>query len=176
MSEHWHVTRHSDDDDPYVTSDLYAALGYASEELDLMAEYEHSGIGTLGDAGMWEEAYRCWQRCEQYNALHLQALNIVTQHEVAPEHRAPLYQGDDWEGRLRESALRVAASVGEGSPMAIWDCADGACTCPCCGRDGYFRGSEWGICSDCVDAGDHEQVAARGLDPAYPYCAATGES
>jgi hypothetical protein len=46
---HYHVRRHSDDDDPFVTDDLFAALGYARDELDHLADMEHEGVSFTAE-------------------------------------------------------------------------------------------------------------------------------
>ena len=56
---------------------------------------ENDGISGYGESGMFEDAYRCWQRAGVYGNLAGNAANIVRQHVSAPERRAPLYRAEE---------------------------------------------------------------------------------
>ena len=120
---HYHVTRHSDDDEPFVTPDLYAALDYAADEIDSLAEFEHESISIFGDMGSYKEAYWAFQRTEALSVLHANVANIVHQHRTKREDRAPLYRDEDGDTLLAESAQRMVEHVNSETPVTLWDCA-----------------------------------------------------
>lgn len=113
---HWHVTRHSDDEDPCVTETIFAALDYARTELDSLADFEHDGASftahrveearTMGgkypSTYEMEEALLSFAKVERYTGLMANAANIVKQNGTFYADRAPLYQVDsaDWVGRV----------------------------------------------------------------------------
>jgi hypothetical protein len=136
---HYHVRRHSEDEDPYITDDLFSALDYAATELDNMADFEHDGISACGEQGDYESAYEAFVKCERYNNLMMNARNMVKQKGAFYADRAPLYQVNsaDWVGRvgneladardaadarLFESAIRTAGEINSGSPIGIGQC------------------------------------------------------
>jgi hypothetical protein len=128
---HWHVQRHSDDDDPYVTAGIYDALDYAATQLGNLADFEHDGIMGCGEAGAFEEAYRCWERSELYGNLADNAANVVRQHrEQDAAKRAPLYQGDGWEAALLKHAMWTASEINGKAPRGfmVWYCGYGLVT------------------------------------------------
>jgi hypothetical protein len=128
-ANHYHVHRHSDDEDPFVTGDLFDAIDYAATELDQLADFEHDGISASGEQGDYESAYNAFVRSERYNGLMLNARNMVKQHSQPIAERAPFYT-PDWEAggedaaqeRLFESAKRTAGEINSGSPIAISEC------------------------------------------------------
>jgi hypothetical protein len=129
---HWHVTRHSEDDDPYVTDSLYDALDYAAGELDPLAGHEHDMITASGEAGNFEEAYKSFVKTETLAGLQANAANIQTQARSEPADRAPLYSDDtpydeesgevNTASRLYGAAQWVAENINEGSPLFLWQC------------------------------------------------------
>lgn len=153
MTNHWHVNRHSDDDDPYLSEDLFGALDYARTTLDELADFEQSNVSataanveearTMGgkypSVYEMEEALLSFAKAERYNSLMMNAANMVKQHAAKHAERAPLYQVDfsrdataGWvyadaakeaDARLHQSALHTARAINEGSPLGIWDCA-----------------------------------------------------
>jgi hypothetical protein len=138
---HWHVTRHSEDDDPYVTDDLYDAMEYAATELDLIADHEHDMITVSGEAGDFEEAYKSFKKTEILAGLQANATNIYTQSRSVPADRTPLYQEDmpynppltdegtptaestvNTASELYQTALRMAENINRDSQFSIWSC------------------------------------------------------
>jgi hypothetical protein len=124
MGNHFHVQRHSEDEDIYVTERIYDALDYAATELEAVTDIEHEGISAYGEQGVFEAAYRCWQRSERYGDLAGNAENVVRQNNSPAEKRAPLYQGDGWQERLLEHAQWVAGKINRDGPdgFGIWEC------------------------------------------------------
>lgn len=137
---HWHVTRHSEDDDPLITSDVYFALDYAATELDRMADFEHDGIRCAGENGDFEGAYRAWEKAELYHGLMLAAKHAPDQHGKHRKDRAPHYAGPDsgpdekgWEHYLQDdnpdsllykTALHHVGEISFRSPLSIWECTE----------------------------------------------------
>jgi hypothetical protein len=121
---HYHVTRHSDDDEPFATTDLYTALSYAADEIDNLAEFEHESISIFGDMGSYKEAYKAFQRTEELSVLRANAAHPVEQHSVPRTDRAPLYQGDDSDALLWDLAQRMAEKVSDESPVTISECRE----------------------------------------------------
>jgi hypothetical protein len=131
---HWHVSRHRDDEDVFITPDIYSALDYAASELRDLAEFEHDGIAPSGEAGDYQTAYESWKRANELDALHETARHPVTQYNlpdvdedtiyVAGKYRAPLYQGYGGDAKLLETAQRSVQAVNDGSQISIWECSD----------------------------------------------------
>lgn len=116
---HYHVNRHSDDEDPYLSESLFDALDYARTELDSLADMEHSNVSytaqrveearTMGGKypdvyemeDEMEEALLSFSKAERYTGLMANAANMVKQNDAFYAERAPLYQVDsaDWVGR-----------------------------------------------------------------------------
>lgn len=155
---HFHVMRHSDDEDPFICEDLFTVLDYLGTEMRDLADMEHDGIAGYGENGMFEDAYRCWERSEQYGSLQLNAENMVRQHRAAREDRAPLYAGpddggaclpdDDEDSRLRKSAMWVLGKICDGSPAIAWTCEHGT-------REGTGRDDD-GVLY-CLEYGDPDE-------------------
>lgn len=124
--DHWHVTRHSEDSDMFVTYDMYEAIAYAGDTLREASEFAHEGITASGEAGDFEGAYESFKRSEALHGLFLNALNMETQHTAAPQDRAPLYQEDNAHytpgAPLYDSALWNIGQINEGSAVRIWPC------------------------------------------------------
>jgi hypothetical protein len=135
---HWHVTRHSDDDELFTADDLFSALDYAATELDQLTEFEYeyaSGVASRvtgsGDVGAYEmtEALKSLARSEAYSALHADAVNMWKQHTTPNDERASLYR-DTWmrdpgttgDQRLDTAAHHVIAQINDESPLSIWPC------------------------------------------------------
>jgi hypothetical protein len=131
--KHWHVSRHRDDDDVFITEDFWTALDYAATELRDLAEFEYEGISASGDAGDYEGAYKAFVRSNELDALRNNLAHAIDQHnKIDPDddipgtvndgYRAPLYRGYGGDERIMETALRAVESVNLGSDMAIWEC------------------------------------------------------
>jgi hypothetical protein len=126
---HYHVTTHPDDDDRYTTDNLFQALGYAADELDHLADFEHDGISAYGEQGDYESAYNSFVKMERYDNLRRNAANMVKQHTSKRGERAPIYR-PSWQDQGTEkadavlflSAMRVAQEINVGSPLMIWEC------------------------------------------------------
>jgi hypothetical protein len=140
---HYHVRRHSDDDDPYVSDDLFACLDYAATELDQLADFEHDYVSTVAAkveedwsrvSGLVtpheaREALLSFAKCERYVALMANARNIVKQHNTPRRDRAPLYT-EGWldqgakeaDARLLLAANHTAQEINDGSPISIGGC------------------------------------------------------
>lgn len=165
MVTHYHVMRHSGDDDPFISEDLFEVLDYLATELRDLADMENDGISGYGESGAFEEAYRCWQRAEKYTGLQLNAENMVRQHQAAREDRAPLYAGPDEGGTLlrgtylpddhedsmlRKTALWVLGNICDGSPASAWTCEHGT-------REGTGRDDDGVLyCTEYDDPGEGE--------------------
>lgn len=157
---HYHVMRHDDDEDPFISDDLFAVLDRLATELDSLADMEHDGISGYGEAGLFEEAYRCWERSEKYAGLQANAENMTRQHRAAREDRAPLYAGPDEggaflpdsdpESRLRKAALWVLGGICFDSPVSAWTCEHAT-------REGTGRDDD-GVLY-CLEYGDPEEEA-----------------
>lgn len=149
---HYHVNRHSDDEDPYVAESLFDALDYARTELDSLADFEHDYVSTTAqrveeartmgakypEVYEMEEALLSFAKAERYSNLMANAANMVKQNRTKHADRAPLYQIDwrdknggtrrGWDAvkeanaRLVDAATRTAHTINEGSPLGIWDC------------------------------------------------------
>lgn len=140
---HFHVSRHSEDDDVAVFTDIYGALGYAGEELRSVADFEYEGASFTAqkvsespgniyfprenfpvDPGEMESALRALAKSEQYGGLAANAENMVRQHSAKPLDRAPLYRGTDSDDLLLNSATWVATEISAKSPVTIWECPE----------------------------------------------------
>lgn len=173
-TNHWHVTRHSDDEDPCVTETIFAALDYARTELDSLADFEHAGASytahrveearTMGgkypSAYEMEEALLSFAKIERYTGLMANAANMVKQNAAKHADRAPLYQVDfgrdatsDWvyadaakeaDARLLEAANHAVQAVNDGSPISITECSAEMLTWP--ERDQMHGGESY--CAD----------------------------
>lgn len=111
--EHFHVVRHNEDDDEFVTTGIAAAIDYAAMELEMLAGQEHEMVRTYGERGLYKEAYFAWDRSEEIFNLHENAANIAAQYAAKSEDdRAPLYQGPGWEERLAGAARHMIAEIG----------------------------------------------------------------
>jgi hypothetical protein len=138
---HYHVITHPDDEDGYTTDDLFAAVDYAGDELDRLADFEHDGISASGEQGDYESAYNAFVRMERYNGLMLNAANMVKQHNAKRGDRAPIYR-PSWKDQgteeadtvLFQSAKHVVQMINEGSPLSIWEC---------CNSDDAENGELW---------------------------------
>lgn len=120
---HWHVIRHTDDDDPFITNNIGAAFDYAAGELDTLASLAHDEISGAGEAGDYEAAYRAWQREMALHNLHQNAANMAEQWGAEHEDdRAPLYRGDGATGRLIVASEHMRDEIGTGSPIKIITC------------------------------------------------------
>jgi hypothetical protein len=132
---HWHVSRHGEDDDPFITPDFWTALDYATGELNDLAEFEHEGISANGEMEAYQEAYACFVRSNELDALRNGLKHALDQHskrdldenetyDHGKEHRAPLYQGIGGDERIMATAMHAVERVNNGSPMSIWECRD----------------------------------------------------
>jgi hypothetical protein len=134
---HWHVSRHRDDEDVFITPDIYSALDYAAGELQALSEFEHDGIGPSGEAGDYQGAYEAWKRSNELDALYETARHPVTQHNLpdvdgddtsafhAPGTvRAPLYRGYGGDAKILETAKRSVDAINLDSSVAIWQCSE----------------------------------------------------
>jgi hypothetical protein len=125
---HWHVTRHSDDEDPWVGETIFGALDYARTELDDLADMEHAMVSDVasrvdterhaaGRAGLnpyeMEEALLSFAKAERYNGLMLNAANMVKQRGMFYADRAPLYQVDSRDWEKGEAALADARDAAD---------------------------------------------------------------
>jgi hypothetical protein len=125
---HWHVSRHSEDDDIYSTEGFVEALSYAAYELDKLAEFEHEIITTYGDSELFQEAYEAFKCSMQYANLSANAENIYKQYRANhPSKRAAAYQGEDWQEKLELAADRIQHEINSGSPMKIYECTMTEC-------------------------------------------------
>jgi hypothetical protein len=133
---HWHVSRHRDDEDVFITPDIYSALDYAATELRERAEFEWEGIAPSGEAGDYQTAYESWKRSEDLANLAQTAHHAVTQYnlpdvdgdDTSAFHepgtvRAPLYRGYGGDAKIMETAKRAVEAVNMGSPLGIWECS-----------------------------------------------------
>jgi hypothetical protein len=143
---HYHVIRHSDDDDPYISEDLFACLDYAATELDELADMKHAtvsetaenvrrgynGLFTDNSVGKDEMEYAllAFAACETYSNVRQNCLNMVKQHGYSKRaDRAPIYR-PSWEdqgteeadARLIESAEHVVKMVNDDTPISITHC------------------------------------------------------
>jgi hypothetical protein len=141
---HWHVTRHSEDDDPYVTGSIYDALDYAARELNELADHEHDFVSTVASRvaehpdrnpchyDEMEAALRSFMKAEHYSSLALNAASRYKQSRASIADRAPLFQedqvflapgdADNPQAKLYQSATWTAGEVNSGSPLSIWSC------------------------------------------------------
>ncbi len=130
---HWHVSRHSEDDDVFITEDFWQALDYAATELRDLSEFEYEGISASGDAGDFESAYEAFKHSNELDALRSNLAHAIQQHEridpdddtlvISDKYRAPLYRGPGGDERIMETALRAIDTVNFGSPVSIWECS-----------------------------------------------------
>lgn len=111
---HWHLETGNPECPIECAGDIYGALELAAWWVDGEADYAHQSISSLGEAGMFEEAYEAWQRSEKLTCLLLNIRNI-TDHHYGRKDPAPLYRGPDAAERLRESAGRVADQLNDSS-------------------------------------------------------------
>lgn len=129
---HWHLQRHSEDDDIYVTPALADALDYAAQELNDSAAFEHQRISESGEVGDYEQAFGSFQRSERYASLAADAANVHHQATAPIERRAPLYAVRDeveYARRVHETGLYVIDRINATGPsgFAVWECDDTAC-------------------------------------------------
>ena len=133
--KHWHVSRHSDDDDVFITEDFWSALDYAKGEVDSLAEFEHDGISCMGDAGDYQGAYEAYKRSNELDAVMQQAKHALDQHsKIDPDddipgtvndgYRAPLFRGPGGDALIMECALRAVERINSETPVSMWECAD----------------------------------------------------
>lgn len=128
MREHWHVIRHNDDDDHYVTMDIYRALDYAQDELRETGEFYWEGITALGEQKMYEEAFKNFQLWQTFDNLRSNVKNVVKQHNSEVKDRAPLYSDPDVihdyaeSSPLFKTALWVIDNVNRDTAMNIYSC------------------------------------------------------
>lgn len=135
---HFHVTRHSEDEDPYITEDKGSALDYASTELAELGDSEHDLVITIAmqvEEGQdvhpdtMADALKSQLKAERYwnwstnTGNHAKFLNPDT----PDSERAPLYQDGDVDGktaeeRRNEGADWVISQVNNETPMHIWEC------------------------------------------------------
>lgn len=128
--EHWHVQRHTEDDDVFVTTDVVTALGYAADELNLITESEHENIRLHGEAGEFEQAYRAFDHVQAWSVLVANLRTLVANAEKYPGYRAPLYQaepqfGPKW-STARDHVLETLNSEGPAG-FTMWSCASSDC-------------------------------------------------
>ena len=132
---HWHVSRHSDDDDVFITEDFWSALKYAKGEVDSLAEFEQDGISCMGDSGDFEGAYNAFKRSNELDAVQMQAAHALEQHnkrdldedesyDYGVKHRAPLFQGPGGDEKIVELALRAVERINSETPVSMWECDD----------------------------------------------------
>lgn len=127
---HWHVQRHAEDDDVFVTEDFVEIFQYAAEALALRAEHEYEGVSAHGEAGAFEQAYHDYQAGERYALLSDNAGNIYRQGASPIFGRAPLYRNEKQQGPLwRQAADDCLNEIIEQGPKGfdIWDCDDRDC-------------------------------------------------
>jgi hypothetical protein len=131
--KHWHVSRHSDDDDVFIAEDFWSALDYAAGELRDLAEFEYEGISASGDAGMFELAYTAFKRSNELDAVKMQADHALQPHnKIDPDddipgtvndgYRAPLFRGPGGDEKIMECALRAVERINSATPVSIWEC------------------------------------------------------
>jgi hypothetical protein len=128
---HWHVKRHGEDDSVYTSDSIVDALDYAATELDRAADFESDGITDHGEAGYFEEAYRCYVRATRFAGLAANAHNIHRQDTLPLEQRAPLYQvdGDQHAEAIRRAGLHCVDEINANGPkdFHVWECAAVPC-------------------------------------------------
>ena len=120
--QHYHVVRHSGDDDPFATYDLVSALDYASTEIDRMAESAHGlaiSLGATADAAVQ------YMTADRLVNVHLNLSNMVTQASADPTQRAMLYRdepqyGPRWQDAVEHAIADANALVGDG--FALYAC------------------------------------------------------
>jgi hypothetical protein len=133
--KHWHVSRHSNDDDVFIVEDFWYALDYAADELRDLAEFEHEGISANGEAGDFEGAYTAFKRSNELDAVMQQAKHALDQHnKIDPDddipgtvndgYRAPLYQGPGGDEKIMQLALRAVERINNETPVSMWECSD----------------------------------------------------
>lgn len=142
---HYHLSRHNEDDDPYISADLYAVLDYAADELDRLADSEHGYVsdvagrvkdgyrGTLANSKVSEsemqDALLSFGKIETWTALVANGRNMARQHTAKRAARAPVYrpswqdQGtEESDARLLHSAKNVLEAFQADSPFDVWEC------------------------------------------------------
>lgn len=133
---HYHVVRHSEDADPYVTGTVYSALDYAAQELRDLADFETSYVSGVAERvsngdyvveSEMEDALKSYSKAETYNNLAINAQIRADNHEQLRNERPPLFQDDttddnDPRSLLFQSAVRVMDKINTESPLSIWDC------------------------------------------------------
>jgi hypothetical protein len=139
---HYHVARHSGDDDVYVTASIFGALDYAAEELGTLADFEWEYVAEIArrvaeeprplagetsmPAGEMADALRALVRSETYANLKANAENMSKQHGLPNDKRAPLYVNHPdrcGDNLLLESARRVTGNINDDSPLTIGECS-----------------------------------------------------
>jgi len=127
---HFHVVRHGEDDDPFLTANVADALDYAATELEYAADWQHTMISAHGEVGDFEEAYGSFVRSERFTNAMLNARNIVRQHTAdSDDDRAPLYRGEGASERLAQATDHVVEYVNAHGPIGfrVWSCDDQTC-------------------------------------------------
>ncbi len=168
---HWHVTRHSEDDDPALFADVYAALEYAADELACLVEFWHEGITPAGENEDYEGAYKAFVKAELYSDLVSAANHAPGQHHKPRADRAPLYAAPDYEGGpfdernlgylgdndpqsvLFQTALRHVQKINSESPVEIFDCTAPLETVDHCDECGPYQ-FEYVTCTAMGGTGD----------------------
>lgn len=130
--EHYHVSRHSNDDDVAIFTDFWTALDYAATELRELAEFEYEGISASGDAGDFESAYEAFVHSNELDNHHNNVVHVIKQHEATDpdegeaydpaKHRAPHWQGYGGDERIMRRALAVAQTVNFETSLKISAC------------------------------------------------------
>jgi hypothetical protein len=130
MTKHWHVQRHAEDDDAFVTDTYVKVFEYTSDVLERIAEFMHEGISAYGDQGDYEAAYRAYQRSNRLSGLAANAANIYEQGTVPAAERAPLYQDEPEQGPLwQQAATHTLSEINANGPdgFSIWECVETEC-------------------------------------------------
>lgn len=124
---HWHVGNGSGDPSESF-EDMWSALAYAEDELRSIAEYHFEGISASGDAGCYEVAYDEFKFWQLYDNLYANAKNLGEQHcEPDYSKRYPLYQGEDSDSKLEESAIWLIDKINNESSVEICSCFEYEC-------------------------------------------------
>lgn len=133
---HYHVVRHSEDEDPYITDTVYSALDYAAQELRELDDFETSNVSVVaervsnGDYVVESEmadALKSYSKAATYENLAINAQIRADNHEQSRDMRPPLFQDDtmddnDPRSLLFQSAVWVMNKINNESPLSIWDC------------------------------------------------------
>lgn len=128
-SVHWHVTRHSEDDDPLSTYSIGGALDYAARELDIIADSEHDAHVWYGEAGEFEESWRASERVRAWSGLQQNLANLATQYARPVPERAPLYAGTDSAELLTIAVRDMVRRIYEDGPdrFTLRECSHDDC-------------------------------------------------